>query len=72
MLNDERVMGFCTPAEHESFMEDAPRFEQLLVRSGIVLRKLHLDISKAEQERRLASRSSSDPLKQWKVSPIDE
>jgi len=67
----EQVMGFCTPAEHESFMEDAPRFEQLLVRSGMLLRKFYLDIGKAEQERRLADRSR-DPLKQWKVSPIDE
>ncbi len=67
----EHVMGFCTPAEHESFMEDAPRFEQLLVRSGIILRKYYLDISKAEQERRLADRHHN-PLKQWKVSPIDE
>jgi polyphosphate kinase 2 len=67
----EVVMGFCTPAEHESFMEDAPRFEQLLVRSGILLRKYYLDIGKAEQKRRLADRSSN-PLKQWKVSPIDE
>ena len=66
----ERVMGFCTPAEHESFMEDAPRFEQLLVRSGMMLRKYYLDIGKAEQERRLEDRSQN-PLKQWKVSPID-
>ena len=67
----EHVMGFCTPAEHESFMEDAPRFEQLLVRSGMMLRKYYLDIGKDEQERRLADRSR-DPLKQWKESPIDE
>ena len=67
----ELVMGFCTPEEHESFMEDAPRFEQLLVRSGILLRKYYLDISKAEQKRRLASRHRN-PLKQWKVSPIDD
>jgi polyphosphate kinase 2 len=67
----EVVMGFCTPEEHESLMEDAPRFEQLLVRSGILLRKYYLDIGKAEQERRLADRAR-DPLKQWKVSPIDE
>jgi polyphosphate kinase len=67
----ESVMGFCSPAEHESFLEDAPRFEELLVRSGLVLRKYYLDISKAEQERRLADRATN-PLKQWKVSPIDE
>jgi polyphosphate kinase 2 len=66
----EVVMGFCTPAEHESFMEDVPRFEQLLVRSGILLRKYYLDIGKAEQKRRLADRARN-PLKQWKVSPID-
>ena len=67
----EHVMGFCTPAEHESFLEDAPHFEQLLVRSGTILRKYYLDIGKAEQERRLADRERN-PLKQWKVSPIDE
>jgi polyphosphate kinase 2 len=67
----EHVMGFCTPTEHEAFLEDAPRFEQLLVRSGTILRKYYLDIGKAEQERRLEARSR-DPLNQWKVSPIDE
>ena len=67
----ESVMGFCTPEEHESFMEDAPRFEKLLVRSGIVLQKYYLDIGKAEQKRRLADRRDN-PLKQWKVSPIDD
>ena len=67
----EPVMGFCTPDEHEAFLEDAPRFEQLVVRSGIVLRKYYLDISQAEQERRLEDRASN-PLTQWKVSPIDE
>jgi len=67
----EFVMGFCTPEEHESFLEDAPHFEQLLVRSGTTLRKYYLDIGKAEQRRRLADRESN-PLKQWKVSPIDE
>ena len=67
----EHVMGFCTPAEHESFLDDAPRFEQLLVGSGTILRKYYLDIGKAEQERRIEARSC-DPLNQWKVSPIDE
>jgi polyphosphate kinase 2 (PPK2 family) len=67
----ESVMGFCTAAEHESFMDDAPRFEQLLVRSGILLRKYYLDIGKAEQKRRLADRASN-PLKHWKLSPIDD
>jgi polyphosphate kinase 2 len=67
----ESVMGFCTAAERESFMDDAPRFEQLLVRSGILLRKYYLDIGKAEQKRRLADRARN-PLKQWKLSPIDD
>ena len=67
----ERVMGFCTAGEYEAFLDDAPAFESLLVRSGIVLWKSYLDISKDEQERRLADRRK-DPLAQWKVSPIDE
>lgn len=66
----ERVMGFCTEAEYEEFMESVCEFEQMLVRSGIRLIKYYLDISKPEQKRRLASRRQ-DPLKQWKVSPID-
>jgi len=67
----ERVMGFCTPHEAESFIEDAPVFEGLLVRSGIKLLKYYLDISKAEQRRRLKDRTR-DPLTQWKTSPIDQ
>ena len=67
----EFVMGFCTPAEREAFMDDAPRFEQLLVRSGILLRKFYLDITKGEQKHRLADRARN-PLTQWKVSPIDD
>ncbi|MEA3246496.1 MAG: polyphosphate kinase 2, partial [Gemmatimonadota bacterium] len=66
----ERVMGFCTDAEYEAFLADVPRFENLIVASGIKLLKYYLDISKAEQRRRLAARRR-DPLKQWKVSPID-
>lgn len=67
----ERVMGFCTPEEYEEFMEEVPRFEQMLVRSGIHLFKYFLDISRDEQRERLGDRRE-DPLKQWKVSPIDE
>ena len=66
----ERVMGFCTKAEHEEFMSSVSNFENMLVRSGVKLLKYYLDISKAEQKKRLADRKS-DPLKQWKVSPID-
>lgn len=67
----ERVMGFCTKAEHEEFMGSVAEFENMLVRSGVKLLKYYLDISKAEQTKRLKDRKS-DPLKQWKVSPIDE
>lgn len=66
----EHVMGFCTDDEHEDFMESVPEFERMLVRSGIRLIKYYLDISKAEQKRRIEDRRR-DPLKQWKVSPID-
>jgi len=66
----ERVMNFCSDAEYEAFMEMVPAFEQMLLRSGIRLFKYYLDISKDEQKRRLAARRS-DPLKQWKMSPID-
>ena len=66
----ERVMGFCTEDEYEEFMQTVPDFEHMLVKSGIKLLKYYLDISRAEQKKRLKARSK-DPLKQWKVSPID-
>ena len=67
----ERVMGFCTEAEHEEFMGSVSNFEKMLVGSGVKLLKYYLDISKAEQKRRLLDRKT-DPLKQWKVSSIDD
>ncbi len=67
----ERVMGFCSEAEHEEFMGSVSNFESMLARSGIKLLKYYLDITKAEQKRRLDDRKS-DPLKQWKISPIDD
>jgi polyphosphate kinase 2 len=66
----ERVMGFAGKREIERFLRAAPVFESLLVDSGIVLFKYYLDITRAEQKRRLAERRR-DPLKQWKISPID-
>ena len=66
----ERVMDFCTEAQYEEFMETVPGFEQMLVRSGLQLFKYYLDIDKAEQKKRLQDRLT-DPLKQWKMSPID-
>jgi len=67
----ERVMGFCTDAEYESFLTDVIPFEHMLIGAGIQIMKYYLDISKKEQKRRLHDRRH-DPLKQWKTSPIDE
>jgi len=67
----ERVMGFCTNEEAETFFETVEPFESLLIRDGIALRKYYLDITKDEQARRLEARRQ-DPLKQWKISPVDE
>lgn len=67
----EKVMGFCDEKQYQEFLETVPDFEQMLVRSGIHLIKYYLDISRREQRRRLEARRN-DPLKQWKISPIDE
>jgi len=67
----EYVMKFCSVAEHEAFLEAAPGFERMLVHSGIFLLKYYLDITRKEQARRLADRER-DPLKQWKISPVDQ
>ena len=66
----ERVMGFCSDDEYEEFMQSVPKFEEMLVNSGVRLLKFYLDISKDEQKQRLANRRG-DPLTQWKSSPID-
>src|SRR5579864_5374325 len=66
----ERVMGFCTDQEYEEFFESAPEFERLLVRSGIVLVKYWFSITDDEQHLRFLVRIN-DPLKQWKLSPMD-
>tara|TARA_R110000787_G_scaffold20785_57_gene61862 strand:- start:1237 stop:2025 length:789 start_codon:yes stop_codon:yes gene_type:complete len=67
----ERVMGFCSNAEYENFMRSVLPFEHMLVDNGIQIVKYYLDISKEEQVRRLKDRRI-DPLKQWKISPIDK
>jgi len=67
----ERVMGFCSDAEYEEFMDSVLDFEHMLVRSGIKLLKYYLDISKAEQRQRLNERKI-DPLTQWKISVLDD
>ena len=66
----EHVMGFCTKEQHEEFMHSVPKFEDMLVGSGIKLLKYYLDVSRDEQVKRLEERHR-DPLKQWKSSPID-
>jgi polyphosphate kinase 2 len=67
----ERVMGFCTPAEYLEFMRQAPQVEQMLVRSGIQLFKYWFSVTQEEQRARFESRET-DPLKRWKLSPIDK
>lgn len=66
----ERVMGFCTDAEYQEFMRQAPEFERILVRSGITLIKFWFSVSRDEQRRRFRERQHH-PLKRWKLSPID-
>ncbi len=66
----ERVMGFCTANEYLEFMRQCPELERMLVRSGIWTFKYWFSVTQEEQKRRFASREK-DPLKQWKLSPID-
>ncbi|MCA1494445.1 polyphosphate kinase 2 [Ensifer sp. NBAIM29] len=66
----ERVMGYCTEAQAKRFLELAPRFEAAIVESGVILLKYFLDVSEEEQERRFRQRIG-DPLRQWKLSPMD-
>jgi len=66
----ERVMGFCTETELEDFFQTVPDFERMLVRSGIILVKYWFSITDEEQEFRFKMRIH-DPLKQWKLSPMD-
>jgi polyphosphate kinase 2 len=66
----EKVMGFCTKKQYKVFMEEVGSFEQMLTHSKMRFFKYYLDISKKEQQKRLEARKT-DPLKQWKLSPID-
>jgi polyphosphate kinase len=67
----ERVMGFCSPTEYLEFMRQVPELERMLVRSGIRLYKYWFSVTQDEQARRFAERET-DPLKRWKLSPIDK
>jgi len=66
----EPVMGFCTDEQHKRFLKDVPLFEQMLVKDGIKLFKFYFSVSKDEQAKRFQSRKL-DPLKQYKLSPVD-
>ena len=66
----ERVMGFCSPDEATDFLHEAPEFERMLARDGIVLVKFWFSVSRTEQLRRFVRRQL-DPVKRWKLSPID-
>lgn len=66
----EPVMGFCTQDQYETFIKEVPSFEKNILSSGIILFKFWLDVSRKEQKRRFKQRRK-DPLKQWKLSPVD-
>ena len=66
----ERVMGFCSEDEYKEFLRSCPQFEEMLIRSGIVLVKYWFSVNDEEQERRFQDRISN-PTKRWKLSPMD-
>jgi polyphosphate kinase 2 len=66
----EAVMGYCTPEQTQAFLKQAPVFEKTLVDEGILLFKYWLTVDQAQQEQRFAERLA-DPLKRWKLSPVD-
>jgi len=67
----EPVMGFCSDDDHKEFLREVPDFERMLVSSGIILMKFYFSVSKKEQAKRFSERKN-DPLKQFKLSPVDE
>jgi polyphosphate kinase 2 len=66
----EKVMGFCTDEQYSDFLDNCPQFESFLVKSGIILIKFWLEVGQQEQDRRFNARIR-DPLRQWKLSPMD-
>lgn len=66
----EYVMGFISKEQHDRFLDTCPNIEKLIVDSGIILLKIWLEVGQKEQDRRFAARIS-DPLRQWKLSPMD-
>ena len=67
----EPVMGFCTQEEHKEFLHEVPEFEKMLINSNITIFKFYFSVSKDEQKKRFDKRRT-DPLKQYKLSPVDE
>lgn len=67
----EPVMGFCTERQHHDFLRDAPKFEKMLADDGITIFKFYFSVTKDEQAKRFKSRET-DPLKQYKLSPVDK
>ena len=67
----EPVMGFCTERQHHKFLKDAPEFEDMIVDEEIIIFKFYFSVSKDEQARRFKARET-DPLKQYKLSPVDK
>jgi polyphosphate kinase 2 (PPK2 family) len=66
----EYVMDFCTKDQYKAFVENCPKFESHIVKSGIILIKFWLEVGQKEQQRRFKARIE-DPLRQWKLSPMD-
>jgi polyphosphate kinase len=69
-LGVEKVMGFCTKEQHQAFLKACPEMERYIVKGGIQLIKVWLEVSDKEQKRRFEARME-DPLRQWKLSPMD-
>ncbi len=67
----EPVMGFCTQEQHKEFLREVPKFEEMILNSGIKIFKFYLSVSKEEQKKRFKARLT-DPLKQFKISPVDK
>lgn len=67
----EPIMGFCTDEENKRFLKDVPLFEQMLVKNGTKLFKFYFSVSREEQAKRFEARKT-DPLKQFKISPVDQ
>jgi len=66
----EYVMGFCTPKERDRFLDHCPEIEEFIIEGGVILIKVWMEVGDEEQERRFEARAT-DPLRQWKLSPMD-